>query len=124
LDYKENQVCIKIKDSNPMTIQTKLDSIICVCDEVLLSRDGYRHLAAVAPSLFREYLVADRRNKINELINTQIPVEIFNIDQDFNQFNDNDNSDIHTGDILINNYEVGNGAYRSLSILLKVLISV
>ncbi|PKY57574.1 hypothetical protein RhiirA4_429083 [Rhizophagus irregularis] len=122
-DYKENQVCIKFKDPDPMAIQTRLDAIVRVCDEALLSRDGYRHLAAAVPSLFREYLVADRRNKINELINTQINVKIFNIDQDINQINDHD-SDVHTGDILVNNYEVGNGAYRSLSILLKVLIPV
>ncbi|PKC57652.1 hypothetical protein RhiirA1_401244 [Rhizophagus irregularis] len=122
-DYKENQVCIKFKDPDPMAIQTRLDAIVRVCDEALLSRDGYRHLAAAVPSLFREYLVADRQNKINELINTQINVKIFNIDQDINQINDHD-SDVHTGDILVNNYEVGNGAYRSLSILLKVLIPV
>ena len=60
LDYKETQVCIKFKDSDPITNQTKLDAIVRVCDESLLSRDGYRHLAAVVPSLFREYLVADR----------------------------------------------------------------
>ncbi|RGB29920.1 hypothetical protein C1646_765998 [Rhizophagus diaphanus] len=110
-DYKENQVCIKFKDSDPIAIQTRLDAIVRVCDEALLSHDGYRHLAAVVPSLFREYLVADRQNKINELINTQINMKIFNIDQDINQINDHD-SDVHTGDILVNNYEVGNGAYR------------
>lgn len=64
-DYKENQVCIKFKDPDPMAIQTRLDAIVRVCDEALLSRDGYRHLAATVLSLFREYLVADRRNKIN-----------------------------------------------------------
>ncbi|RGB21971.1 hypothetical protein C1646_776894 [Rhizophagus diaphanus] len=78
-DYKENQVCIKFKDSDPMAIQTRLDAII--------------------------------------------NVKIFNIDQDINQINDHDN-DVYTGDILVNNYEVGNEAYCSLSILLKVLIPV
>jgi hypothetical protein len=32
-DYKENQVCIKFKDSNPMaiqTIQTRLDAVVKV----------------------------------------------------------------------------------------------
>ncbi|GET55161.1 hypothetical protein GLOIN_2v1824261 [Rhizophagus irregularis DAOM 181602=DAOM 197198] len=95
-DYKENQVCIKFKDPDPMAIQTRLDAIVRVCDEALLSRDGYRHLAATVLSLFH---------------------------QDINQINDH-NSDVHTGDILVNNYEVGNEAYRSLSILLKVLIPV
>lgn len=111
-DYKENQgVCINFKDSNPIT--TKLDAIVRVCDEALLSRDGYRNLAAVVPELFREYLVADRRNKINEFMNSQIHIEIFNIDQNINQLNGYNN-------VLV----VGNGAYRSLSTLLKVLIPI
>ncbi|PKC55147.1 hypothetical protein RhiirA1_476095 [Rhizophagus irregularis] len=95
-DCKENQVCINFKDSNSMTIQTKLDAIVRVCDEALLSRDGYRHLAAVVPSLF----------------------------QDIDQFNGDNNSDERASDTLVNNYEVGNGAYRSLSTLLKILIPV
>ena len=59
------------------------------------------------PDLFREYLVANRRNEINDLINTQIHVEIFNINQDD-----------------MGNDEVENGAYRSLSTLLKILIPI
>jgi hypothetical protein len=88
-----------------------------------LGHDGYRHLAAVVPILFREYLVAERRNKINELINAQIHVETFNIDQDINQLNieeyDNNNN---ISDILVDDSEIGNGAFRSLSTLLKILI--
>jgi hypothetical protein len=106
-DYKENQACIKFKDSNPITIQKRLDAIVRVCDEALLSCDGYRHLAAAVPTLYREYLVANRRNEINNLINAQMCVEIFNINQD-----------------EIRNDEIGDGAYRSLSTLLKLLIPV
>ncbi|PKK57132.1 hypothetical protein RhiirC2_798618 [Rhizophagus irregularis] len=94
-DCKENQVCINFKDSNSMTIQTKLDAIVCIYNKALLSRDRYRHLAAVVPSLF--YI---------------------------DQFNGNNNSDKRASDTLVNNYEVGNGAYRSLSTLLKILIPV
>ena len=43
-----------------MATQTRLDAIVRVCDNAFLGRDGYRHLAAVVPTLFREYLVADR----------------------------------------------------------------
>lgn len=50
-------------------------------------------------------------------------MEIFNI-EDIDQFNGDDNSDEHASDALVNNYEVGNGAYRSLSTLLKILIPV
>lgn len=120
LDYKEDQVHIKFKDLNPTITQTRLDAVVRVCDEALLSHDGYRHLAAVAPILFREYLVADRRNKINELINAQIRVGTFNIDQDINQ----DDYFNEPSDIFVDNEEVGNGAFRSLLTLLKILIPI
>src|SRR6185312_14037195 len=88
-------------------------------------RDGYRHLAAVIPILFREYLVTDRRNRINELINIQIPIEIFNLDIEINnQFSFDDNSNENVGDILVDNNEIGNGSFRSLFALLKVLLPI
>ena len=59
LDHKENQIYIKFGNSNSITSQTRLDSIVRVCDESFLGRDGYRQLAAVAPTLFREYLVTN-----------------------------------------------------------------
>ena len=111
LDYKEDQVHIKFKDQNPKITQIRLDAVVCTCDETLLSCDGYRHLAAVVPILFHEYLVADRRNKINELINAQIHVGTFNIDQDIDQ----DDYFNEPSDILVNSEEVGNGAFRSFS---------
>jgi hypothetical protein len=110
-DYKENRACIKFKDPN--NFSATLDAIVCVCDEAVLGRDGYRNLAAVVPTLFREYLVADRRNKINELMNAQIHIGIFNID------NDNDSNGI-----LVNDHEVENGAFRSILDLLNTLIPI
>ncbi|GES91544.1 hypothetical protein GLOIN_2v1481704 [Rhizophagus clarus] len=123
LDYKENQVYIRFKDSNPtMTTQTRLDAVVRVCDKALLCRDGYRHLAAVVPFLFREYLVSDRRNEINKIINIQVPIEIFNVDREVYDLSSvNDNLD---DDILIDDHEIGNGAFRSLLTLLNVLIPV
>jgi hypothetical protein len=124
-DYKENQAYIKFKDPNFTTTQTRLDAIVHVCDEAVLGRDGYRNLAAIVPTLFREYLVADRRNKINELINAQIPIGIFNIDNEINDQSsiDNDFND-NIGDILVDDREIGNGAFRSILSLLKVLIPI
>ncbi|RHZ83398.1 hypothetical protein Glove_95g68 [Diversispora epigaea] len=120
-EYKENQIQIKFKN---LDSKIRLDAVVRVCDEALLGRDGYRHLAAVVPSLFREYLVADRRNEINKLINAQIPVEIFNIDQDVNQSNTNNYNSEIINDILVDNNEIGNGAFRSLATLLKILIPI
>ncbi len=77
------------------------------------------------PILFREYLVANRRNKINELINTQIHIGNFNIDKEINnQSSIDDDVNEYTGDILVDDHEVGNGAFRSLLTLLKVLIPI
>lgn len=101
LDYKENQACIKFKDSN-FTTQTRLDAIVCVCDEALLGFDRYRSLAAVVPTLFREYLIADCRNKINELMNIQICIEIFNIDKEIDDQFSIDSSE-YTSDTLVDN---------------------
>jgi len=82
-------------------------------------------LAAVVPILFREYLVANHRNKINELINTQIHIGNFNIDKEINnQSSIDDDVNEYTGDILVDDHEVGNGAFRSLLTLLKVLIPI
>ncbi|RHZ87714.1 hypothetical protein Glove_31g20 [Diversispora epigaea] len=120
-EYKENQIQIKFKN---LDSKIRLDAVVRVCDEALLGHDGYRHLAAVVPSLFREYLVADRRNEINKLINAQIPVEIFNIDQDVNQSNTNNYNSEIINDILVDNNEIGNGAFRSLVTLLKILIPI
>jgi len=124
-DYKENQTYIKFEDSNSITTQTRLDSIVRVCDEAFLGRDGYQHLAAVVPTLFCEYLVANHRNKINELINTQIHIGNFNIDKEINnQFSLGNDVNEYTGDILVDEQEVGNGTLRSLSTLLNILIPI
>jgi hypothetical protein len=126
LDHKENQVYIKFGDSNSITTQTRLDSMVRVCDEAFLGRDEYRQLAAVAPNLFREYLVANRRNEINELINSQIHIGNFNIDKETNvQFIDGDDNMIeHISDILVDEHEIGNRAFRSLLSLFEILIPI
>src|SRR6266498_3793347 len=81
-------------------------------------------LTVVAPILFREYLVANRRNEINKLINAQIHIRIFNLNQEINDQSNIDNFDEYTNDILVDNHEIGNGAFRSLSTLLKKLIPI
>jgi len=68
-DYKENQVHIRFKDLDFTTNQTRLDAVVHACDEAFLGHDGYHYLAAVVPTLFREYLVSNRRNEINKIIN-------------------------------------------------------
>jgi len=81
-DFKENQVHIRFMNLDFTNYQIRLDAVICTYNKTLLDHDGYRHLAAVVPTLFQKYLVTNRRNKINEIINAQIYIETFNIDQE------------------------------------------
>ncbi|PKC54419.1 hypothetical protein RhiirA1_477341, partial [Rhizophagus irregularis] len=127
LDYKEDQQAyIKFKNpNNSSAIQTRVDAIVRVCDEAVLGRDGYRNLAAVVPTLFREYLVANRRNEMNELMNMQIHIGIFNIDNEINnQSNIDNNINNNVNDILVDDHEIGNGAFRSILDILKILIPI
>jgi len=123
-DYNENQAYIKFKNSNPIATQIRLDAIVRVCDEAFLGRDGYRHLAAVIPTLFREYLVADRRNEINKLINAQINIGTFNINKEIDDQFDINNDYTEINNILVDDLEIGNGAFRSIFSLLKTLILI
>ncbi|RHZ79768.1 hypothetical protein Glove_141g120 [Diversispora epigaea] len=100
----ENKI-INLKYNLPVDI-TKLNTLVRVHDEALLGRDGYRKLAAVEPHLTCEYQIAQRRNEISKLINNQIPIEIFNIDQKsiIDEDEDYNNSD----GILVDEHEIGN----------------
>ena len=69
-------------------------------------------------------MVANRRNEINKLINAQIHVRIFNLNQEINDQSNIDDFDEYTNDILVDNHEIENGAFRSLSTLLKKLIPI
>ena len=40
-EYKENQACIKFKDSDSVATQTRLDAIVRVCNNAFLGCDGY-----------------------------------------------------------------------------------
>lgn len=116
----ENKI-INLKYNLPVDI-TKLDALVRAHDEALLGRDGYRKLAAVEPHLIREYQIAQRRNEISKLINNQIQIGIFNIDQKsvIDEDEDYNNSD----GIVVDEHEIGNGAYRSIKSLLQILIPI
>ena len=70
-------------------------------------------------------MVANHRNKINKLINTQIYIRIFNTNQEINdQLSIEDDFNENIDDILVDDHEIGNRAFRSLLILLKKLIPI
>ena len=59
-------------------------------------------------------------------MNDQIPIGNFNIDKEINirSSDDDDNITDRISDILVDDHEIGNGAFRSLISLLKVLIPI
>jgi len=123
LEDEHNIINIKY---NSILDPIKLDAYVRACDEALLSRDGYRRLAAVEPRLIREYQVAQRRIEITNLINNQIRIGTFNIDKELNQQsinNENELQDNFDG-IVVDEQEIGNGVYRSVRTLLQVLIPI
>ncbi|CAJ0645363.1 6369_t:CDS:2 [Entrophospora sp. SA101] len=119
LEYNGNQVFIKF---NPTTNQARLDAVVCACDKALLDHDGYLNLAAVVPNIYHEYLVAERRNEINEIINSQIHIKTFNTNNESSEQYTEDDFDKINSNILVEDVEVGNGVFCSISTLLKVLI--
>ncbi|CAG8458217.1 8629_t:CDS:2 [Funneliformis mosseae] len=100
---------------------TKTDTIIRVCDESLLARDEYQQLATVKISLTCEYLIANHRIEITNLINEDIKIGTFNIDKNENLSNNLEEFD---NDIIVNKKEIGNDAYKSIYTMLQTLIPI
>ncbi|CAG8497050.1 11763_t:CDS:1, partial [Cetraspora pellucida] len=112
LDINSEVVKLNYQPFNKEIELLKLDATVRACDESLLSRDGYRRLAAVEPQLIREYQVAARRIEITNLMNEKIKIESFSTDE------------------VINNQpsfkqsEIKNGVYRSINSILSVLVPI
>ncbi|RHZ80139.1 hypothetical protein Glove_139g11 [Diversispora epigaea] len=113
---------INLKFSNSYNESTYFDSILCACDETLISRDGYRKLAAVQPSMKREYLIAARKKEINNIMENKIPIKNFNINPTNELLVENICSDENSEEVFINKAQIGNGATRSLIGLLITLL--
>jgi len=70
-------------------------------------------------------LVANHRNEINKLINTQIHIGIFNTNQKINdQLSIEDDFNENIDDILVDDHEIENETLCSLLTLLKKLIPI
>ncbi|RGB36544.1 hypothetical protein C1646_758016 [Rhizophagus diaphanus] len=67
-------VGIDLSEVNLDFIRVRQDAVICACDKALISRDGYRHLAAISSNLEREYQISNRRNKISKYMEIIIPI--------------------------------------------------
>ncbi|RIA79629.1 hypothetical protein C1645_840248 [Glomus cerebriforme] len=85
-----------------------IHAIVRACDESLLARDRYWQLAAVEVFLICEYLIANHRIEITNLINKDIRIGTFNIDKNDDLSNNLEESD---NGIIVDEAEIGNGAY-------------
>ena len=73
--------------------------------------------------MIHEYQVAQRRIEITKLINNQINIRTFDLDKELDQqpiLDDNEQLD----GIMVDEQEIGNGVYRSILSLLKILIPI
>jgi len=123
LEY-ENQI-VNIKYNSKLD-NVRLDAYVRACDEALLGRDGYRKLAAIEARLIREYQIAQRRIEITKSINNQIQIGLFNLDKELDQqpVIDDDELQDDSSRIVVDEQEIGNGVYRSIRSLLKILIPI
>ena len=123
LEYEDRIINIKFNSTSNLT---KLNALVYACDEALLSRDGYRRLAAVDAQLIREYQIAQRRIEITKLMNDQIRIGTINLDKEFDQQSISDDNEFQNNSnrIIVDENEIGNGVYRSIRTLLKILIPI
>ncbi|POG66794.1 hypothetical protein GLOIN_2v1801857 [Rhizophagus irregularis DAOM 181602=DAOM 197198] len=116
IELENGNNIINIKYNSLLDL-TRLNAYVRVCNEALLSRDGYRRLAAIEARLIREYQVAHRRIEITKLINNQINIGIFNLDKGLDQqfiLDDDDEPQGNPDRIIVDEQEVENGVYRSV----------
>lgn len=99
----------------------KLDAIIRACDEALISRDDYRRLTKVNPQMEREYAISERKGTINNEMKQQIPISTFKIDE-FIESQPLVHDSIEG--IVIDTKDINNGAYRSITNILKILVPI
>ena len=121
LEFNRKTIFLTYKPSNKESEITKIDAISRACNESLLACDGYRWLAAVKTSLIHEYLIANRRIEITNLINKDIKIGTFNIGKSDDLSN---NLEEYDDSIIVNEEEIGNGIYKSIYTILRTLILI
>ncbi|PKB93142.1 hypothetical protein RhiirA5_485646, partial [Rhizophagus irregularis] len=119
LDFNGESIILTYNLPDNKNELTKIDAIVRACDESLLARDGYRRLAAVEAFLIREYLIANRRVEITNLINKDLRIGTFNINKSDNDLLNHLEFD---DGIIVDEAEIRNGAYRSIYTILQTLI--
>ncbi|POG53961.1 hypothetical protein GLOIN_2v1792135 [Rhizophagus irregularis DAOM 181602=DAOM 197198] len=127
---QQNKFGIDLSKVNLDFTRIRQDVVVCACDEALIPRDGYRHLAAISPNLEREYQISNRRNEISKYMETIIPIYNCKIELDNVQNNSNNSSNNFSNNNSVNsnfsltNDQSGICSYRSIKDLLNTLIPI
>jgi len=114
MNFNQEIINLKYQPFNKKVENSKLDAIVRACDESLLSRDGYRRLAAVEPQLIREHHVAERRIEITDIMNRAINIKTFSLDR----------QPCIQDETGFDQYETEDGAYRSIRSILTILLPI
>ncbi|PKC67748.1 hypothetical protein RhiirA1_393474 [Rhizophagus irregularis] len=130
LEIGDEIVGIDLSKVNLDFTRIRQDAVVCACDEALIPRDRYRHLAAISPNLEREYQISNRRNEISKYMETIIPIYNCKIELDNVQNNSNNSSNNFSNNNSVNsnfsltNDQSGICSYRSIKDLLNTLIPI
>ncbi|CAB4437992.1 unnamed protein product [Rhizophagus irregularis] len=129
LEIGDEIVGIDLSEVNLDFTRVRQDAVVCACDEALISRDGYRHLAAISPNLEREYQISNRRNEISKYMETIIPIynckiELDNIQNNSNNSSNSSNNNSVNPNFSLTNDQNGFCSYRSIKDLLNTLIPI
>ena len=124
LEIGDEIVGIDLSEVNLDFTRIRQEAVVCACDESLISRDGYRHLAAISPSLERDYQISNRRNEISRYMETIIPVYNCKIELIDNTQNNSNNSFNSNSVNSITCNQSGFCSYRSIKDLLNTLIPI
>jgi len=124
LEINGEIIIFDFSQSSKSRNQIKLDSIVRACDEALISRDDYRRLAKVNPQMEREHLVSERKAIINDEMKKQISIITFKINKSIQIISPLENQYEYIGEAIINDKDINNGAYRSITDILKIMVPV
>ncbi|RGB30423.1 hypothetical protein C1646_765376 [Rhizophagus diaphanus] len=129
LEIGDEIVGINLSEVNLDFTRVRQDAVVCACDEALISRDGYRHLAAISPNFEREYQISNRRNEISKYMETIIPIynckiELDNIQNSSNNPSNSSNNNSVNPNFSLTNDQNGFCSYRSIKDLLNTLIPI
>ena len=124
LEINGEIIIFDFSQSSKSRNQTKLDSIVRACDEALISRDDYRRLAKVNPQMERKHLVSERKAIINDEMKKQISITTFKINKSIQMISFLENQYEYIGEAIINDKDINNGAYRSITNILKIMVPI